>query len=74
MSDEAIQEIFDAQDHKCKICKMKADLHNELCVDHCHKTGKVRGLLCRQCNTGLGNFRDNTELLKSAIKYLGKRT
>lgn len=42
----------------------------KLYVDHCHKTGKVRGLLCHSCNIGLGNFKDNTLLLTSAIRYL----
>jgi dihydroorotase-like cyclic amidohydrolase len=41
-----------------------------LAVDHDHKTGKVRALLCRNCNTGLGNFQDSPELLKTAIQYL----
>ena len=41
-----------------------------LSVDHNHKTGKVRGLLCNGCNTSLGRFRDDTELLRKAIKYL----
>ena len=43
-----------------------------LCVDHCHTTGNVRGLLCDTCNTALGKFRDNIDLLNEAIKYLKK--
>lgn len=39
-------------------------------VDHCHKTGEVRGLLCRRCNTALGSFKDSYELLRGALEYL----
>jgi len=43
-------------------------------VDHCHKTGKVRGLLCESCNIGLGNFYDNKSYLQNAINYLGDQS
>ncbi len=56
------------QENKCKICTKE----KKLFVDHCHTTGKVRGLLCATCNVGLGSYLDNTELLKEAIKYLDK--
>lgn len=41
-----------------------------LAIDHCHNSGKNRGLLCARCNKGLGHFKDNRDLLKNAIKYL----
>jgi hypothetical protein len=50
----------------CHICGIKTELH----IDHCHATGKVRGLLCRGCNTGLGSFKDDKENLDKAIQYL----
>ncbi|WP_371872188.1 endonuclease VII domain-containing protein [Phytohabitans houttuyneae] len=39
-------------------------------IDHCHKTGRVRGILCNLCNQGLGGLRDDPEILRSAIAYL----
>lgn len=56
------------QKSRCAICCKKSRLN----TDHYHKTGRVRGLLCRICNTSLGGFRDDTEILKKAIAYLQK--
>jgi len=56
------------QNYKCLICNLKSK--KNLCVDHCHKTNKVRGLLCKNCNFLLGNAKDNINILKKAIKYL----
>lgn len=52
----------------CGICS--APPTETLCVDHCHATGKVRGLLCRKCNTGLGCYGDDIDKMKTAIAYL----
>lgn len=57
------------QNNVCAICEKKSD-YNSLNVDHDHITGKVRGLLCGNCNKGLGLFNDNSELLVKASKYL----
>lgn len=54
------------QDGLCKICNDTVGLN----IDHCHETGKVRGLLCMTCNLMLGYARDNKQLLESGIKYL----
>lgn len=61
-----------AQNGKCAICQT-TDPGKGLIrfhIDHCHNSRQVRGLLCDQCNHGLGHFRDNTELLANAINYL----
>ncbi len=55
----------------CAICKIHSSiLSKSLYVDHCHKTGKVRGLLCQHCNSMLGFSKDNTEVLWTAIQYI----
>ncbi len=58
---------FVAQQGKCAIC---ARVGLELCIDHEHESGKVRGLLCRMCNLGIGNLQDSVDNLQQAIKYL----
>ena len=56
------------QNFQCKICFINID--NSAHVDHDHETGRVRGVLCRRCNVGLGFFKDSIKNLKSAIEYL----
>lgn len=63
--------MFEEQNGCCAVCKRHDnDLTRRLNVDHCHETNKVRGLLCSNCNTGIGNLRDSVELLQTAIGYL----
>lgn len=65
--------MFEEQEGKCLICtKHQSELTKALNIDHCHTTGKVRGLLCNTCNRSLGAFYDNIEILENAIKYLKK--
>lgn len=73
---EWYRETLSKQNNVCAICKQpeKAVIKGKVIsmpVDHCHKTGKARGLLCTKCNRGLGLFDDNPENLQNAIKYLG---
>ena len=69
---------FKEQDFKCAICETTENTvvgsKNALnfAVDHDHETGKVRGLLCNQCNRALGMFKDSQDILKKAVSYLKK--
>lgn len=63
--------MLSSQDGKCHICGIHhTELPIALCIDHCHSTGQVRGLLCGKCNQGLGLFKDDIEALERAIQYL----
>ena len=71
------QEWYDEQLSKqqggCAICgTTDTGYHPNFHVDHCHATGNVRGLLCSNCNTSLGKFKDDKEILQKAIDYLEK--
>lgn len=75
LSEEQYRAMQDNQKGCCTICGesllySNTTDGNDMCIDHDHLTGKVRGLLCRVCNIGLGAFRDNPELLKNAALYL----
>lgn len=60
-----------AQDYRCAICgQHQDDLTRQLAVDHDHQTGAVRGLLCRGCNTGIGNLGDDAGRVLDAYTYL----
>lgn len=65
---EEYDEWFDRQAGRCAICHVRPD-HN-LCVDHCHETGIIRGLLCHSCNRGIGLLGDDLSRLRSAVGYL----
>ena len=70
---EEYDKIFDSQCGKCAICgKHQSQSHRNFDVDHDHTTNKIRGLLCNNCNQGLGKFQDNADYLKNAINYLSR--
>lgn len=70
---EEYNALFDAQKGCCKVCDThQTELKRKLCVDHCHDTGRVRGLLCDGCNLGLGKFKDDYDLVLKAAEYLKK--
>ncbi len=72
LTEGAYNEMFEKQDGKCAICESTPDSAlGKFSIDHCHSTGKIRGLLCSHCNKGLGYFRDSVANLQQAAKYLG---
>jgi hypothetical protein len=64
---EDFTELYSKQNGCCAICKNKLTKPH---VDHNHETGKVRGLLCKPCNQGIGFLRDSIEILNNAINYI----
>ena len=68
MSSETYIALFDSQNGKCAICGLYSKI--DLAVDHDHKTGKIRGLLCKSCNLSLGHAKDNIDVLEKMILYL----
>jgi protein-arginine kinase activator protein McsA len=60
----------EAQNNRCYICNSGPANNQSLHVDHDHITGKVRKLLCNNCNNGIGKLKDSIEILNKAIKYL----
>ncbi len=69
LSESAFNDLLESQNGVCAICGGKP-AGRRLAVDHDHKTGRVRGLLCLHCNTGLGNFKDSVALLGCVLAYL----
>lgn len=82
LSKEDYNALFESQGFKCAICGSSKQDHSKMfnfCVDHehdsAHKRGtkdrsKIRGILCNNCNHGIGKFKDDPELLRNAINYL----
>lgn len=71
LSVDEYEQMLAAQDNKCYICGTEEGYNGKkLYVDHCHSSSKVRKLLCQHCNSGLGMFRDNPELLIKAAEYV----
>lgn len=73
LTPEEYYDLLNSQNNKCKICgATEGENGKRLSVDHNHKTGKVRSFLCNDCNSGLGFFKDNSDLLDKASEYLKK--
>lgn len=76
MTFKAFEEILKLQNNKCAICGVDYDVHTSkgkrrFSVDHDHKTGTVRGLLCNQCNVGIGFLLEDERIILNALAYLG---
>lgn len=67
LTDEDYKQMMTEQQGLCKICKVEPATN----IDHCHTTGKVRGILCANCNCGIGYLRDSPEIMRNAVAYLG---
>jgi len=74
MTLEEYHELLLSQSNQCKICGSEGrggrSKIYKLFVDHCHKTNKIRGLLCMKCNSAIGYFEDDASRMRSAIQYL----
>lgn len=68
---DTYNDLLKSQNYKCAICKTEqSDLLKKLAVDHNHKSGIIRGLLCDSCNRGIGLLGDDIQILNRAINYL----
>ena len=72
MEPEDYARILHSQDRKCAACNSELDMGKKTHVDHCHATGKVRGILCHHCNLALGYTRDSENRLRALVVYLEK--
>lgn len=76
ITSEQYDVMLENQEYSCAICKVHIEEYktqgyrNRFAVDHCHNSNKIRGLLCDSCNRGIGLFKESTESLMSAVKYL----
>ena len=66
---ETYNEMYTKQRGLCEICGKHKDV---LCVDHCHSTGNVRGLLCKVCNQALGLFKEDPVVIRKGAEYIEK--
>lgn len=73
---EEYETLLIQQGNSCAICLKPhgEDGIDRLYVDHCHSTGKIRGLLCFKCNTALGHFNDDAHLVEKALGYITGKT
>lgn len=80
LTKEVYFDLLSLQNNSCAICKIPFEVTTELNatsktrhIDHCHVTGKVRGILCIRCNTAIGKFKDDPTILRAAADYLERK-
>lgn len=79
-TDEDYESMMLVQEGLCAICnqpelrKRRDGTDCPLVVDHCHRTGRIRALLCSGCNLGIGHFREDVDVMREAIAYLQLHT
>ena len=64
------RELRQQQNNKCKLCQQLFKNDRDCVVDHCHNTGKIRGLLCNKCNKGIGLLNEDFNLILKASEYV----
>lgn len=70
---ESFNILLESQNFKCAICSCELDIENnsrDVCIDHSHITSRIRGILCRKCNSGLGAFKDSLSVIEKAMQYI----
>lgn len=70
LTEDQYQAMLVAQSNGCAICRTSFAGGVKVCVDHCHDSSVVRGLLCNDCNMALGRFKDDPDNLRRALAYL----
>lgn len=72
ITDQEYWDFYNRQNGRCGICRrrMYSKRHKRLAVDHCHASGRIRGLLCHNCNTALGLLRDDPEVIMRAAEWI----
>ena len=75
LTEDQVASMARSQGDHCAICENSFDDRvRKACIDHCHKTGRVRALLCKRCNSGIGFFNDTPKLVKAAMIYLKRNS
>ena len=70
LTPQDVEQMLADQGNSCRLCQIQFTDKKKYKIDHCHKSGAVRGLLCNSCNTALGKFKDDPSLLRRAASYV----